>query len=195
MTDTPKKKNVPIGVIVAIVAVLAVIGLGFITYASAVAFGSEQEEAILATQNDNRQVLAQTTTSIKEMAQVPTMAADDLSRVMESAFQGRYGENGSQAAVQLIVEADPGQIDPVLYRNIQTRIESGRIQFMNNQTKLVDQKRVYQTNLRYLVRGFWLRTAGFPTIDLDAIQPVSSTSANRAFETGVDDGITLRPAQ
>ena len=65
MTDTPKKKNVPIGVIVAIVAVLAVIGLGFITYASAVAFGSEQEEAILATQNDNRQVLAQTTTSIK----------------------------------------------------------------------------------------------------------------------------------
>lgn len=195
MTDTPKKKNVPIGVIVAIVAVLAVIGLGFITYASAVAFGSEQEEAILATQNDNRQVLAQTTTSIKEMAQVPTMAADDLSRVMESAFQGRYGENGSQAAVQLIVEAYPGQIDPVLYRNIQTRIESGRIQFMNNQTKLVDQKRVYQTNLRYLVRGFWLRTAGFPTIDLDAIQPVSSTSANRAFETGVDDGITLRPAQ
>ena len=195
MTDTPKKKNVPIGVIVAIVAVLAVIGLGFITYASAVAFGSEQEEAILATQNDNRQVLAQTTTSIKEMAQVPTMAADDLSRVMESAFQGRYGENGSQAAVQLIVEAYPGQIDPVLYRNIQTRIESGRNQFMNNQTKLVDQKRVYQTNLRYLVRGFWLRTAGFPTIDLDAIQPVSSTSANRAFETGVDDGITLRPAQ
>lgn len=194
MTDTASKKP-PIGLIVLLVGLLAVVSIGFATYASAVAFGSEQEEAILATQNDNRQVLAQTTTSIKEMAQVPTMAADDLSRVMESAFQGRYGENGSQAAVQLIVEAYPGQIDPVLYRNIQTRIESGRIQFMNNQTKLVDQKRVYQTNLRYVIRGFWLRTAGFPTIDLNAIQPVSSTTANRAFETGVDDGITLRPAQ
>lgn len=190
--STKSSKGLAIGLVIgALVAILAAVFV--IAYASANAFGAQQERLIEATQEDNRQVLAQTTTRVREIAQVPAMARDDLSQVMSDAFAGRYGENGSQAAVQLIVENYPGQIDPGLYRAIQSTIESGRIQFQNNQTKLLDQKRVYQTNLDYTFRGFWLRLAGYPKMDLNAIRVVSSTTADRAFETGIDDGIVLRP--
>lgn len=190
---TTSVKKLPLGLIAGIaIAVVAAIAL-IMSYSSAVAFGAQQERAIQATQDNNRQILAQTTTRVREIAQVPAMARDDLVTAMEAAFTGRYGENGSQAMFQLIVENYPGQIDPSLYRAIQTTIESGRIEFQNNQTKLLDQKRVYQTNLDYVFRGFWLRMAGYPKMDLDSIRVVSSTSADRAFETGIDDGIVLRP--
>lgn len=192
MTETTKKP--PIGLFVAIGAVLALLAFLFITYTNAVAFGVRHEKAIEATQTNNRNILASNTTAVMEMAQVPGMMRDDLSKVMQDAFEGRYGENGSQAAVQLIVENYPGQIDPGLYRAIQSKIEAGRNEFKNNQTRLLEQKRVYETNLGYVVKGFWLRTAGFPKIDLDKITIVSSTAADRAFETGIDDGVTLRPA-
>ena len=129
------------------VGLLALLIVGVISYASAVAFGAQHENGIKATYENNKQILGNYTTRVAEMAQVPEMARDDLAAVMESAFNGRYGENGSQAAVQLIVEAYPGQIDPALYRNLQTTIESGRIEFRDNQTILIDKKRTYQQNL------------------------------------------------
>lgn len=174
------------------VGLLALLIVGVISYASAVAFGAQHENGIKATYENNKQILGSYTTRVAEMAQVPEMARDDLAAVMESAFNGRYGENGSQAAVQLIVEAYPGQIDPALYRNLQTTIEAGRIEFRDNQTILIDKKRTYQQNLDYVFKGFWLRMAGYPKINLDDYNVVTSTSAERSFETGRDDGVTLR---
>lgn len=183
------------GLFVAIGAAVALVATILISYSSAVAFGAQQETGIKATYANNRNILANYTTRIGEMAQIPAMARDDLSKVMRDAFEGRYGENGSQAAVQLIVEAYPGQIDPQLYRNIQTAVEAGRIEFRDNQTKLIDQKRTYELNLSYVWKGLWLRLAGYPKIDLDDYPVVSSTRADQVFATGVDDGLTLRPAQ
>jgi hypothetical protein len=176
--------------IAAAIAIFAVV-----SYSSAVAFGAQSERQLQATLDNNKNILGNYTTRVAEMAQVPAMARDDLKEVMEAAFNGRYGDNGSQATMQWIKEAYPGTLDPVLYRNIQATIESGRLDFQRNQTLLLDQKRVYQTNLDYVFKGFWLRLAGYPKINLDSIKIVTSSSAERSFETGVDDGVTLRPAK
>lgn len=181
---------------ITLLAVLGGIGLAIVlligSYASAVAFGAQQERAIEATWNNNRNILGNYTTRVAEMAQVPGMQKDDLREVMQAAFEGRYGENGSQAVMQWIKEAYPGTLDNQLYRNIQSTIESGRIDFQNNQTKLLDQKRVYQTNLDYVFKGTMLKIAGYPKVDLDKFNIVTSTSAERSFQTGVDDGVQLR---
>lgn len=196
MTESTKKSRV--GLFVGLVAAAAVAVTLLISYSSAVAFGVQQEEGIKATYDNNRNILANYTTRIGEMAQIPEMARDDLSKVITDAFEGRYGENGSQASVQLIVEAYPGAIDPVLYRNIQTAMEAGRIEFRDNQTKLIDQKRTYQQNLSYVFKGTFLRMAGYPKINLDEFKVISSTQADQSFATGIDDGVQLRrpaPAQ
>lgn len=190
MTET--SKGPPIGLFVGIGVVLAIIATLVISYSSAVAFGAQQETGIKRTYANNRNILANYTTRIGEMAQIPEMARDDLSKVITDAFQGRYGENGSQASVQLIVEAYPGQIDPQLYRSIQTAMEAGRIEFKDNQTKLIDQKANYELNLSYVWKGMWLRMAGYPKIDLDDYKIISSSQADRSFETGIDNGVQLR---
>ena len=190
MTETTRR--LPVGLFVGIAAIIAVVATVLISYSSAVAFGSQQETGIKATYDNNRNILANYTTRIGEMAQIPEMARDDLSKVITDAFQGRYGENGSQASVQLIVEAYPGQIDPQLYRSIQTAMEAGRIEFRDNQSKLIDQKRTYELNLSYVWKGLWLRMAGYPKINLDDYKVISSTQADRSFETGIDDGVQLR---
>lgn len=186
------KKNV-IGISVAVTAAALLLFVG-VNWVGAANTGARMENQIEATQDDNRQILGQYTTRIAEMAQVPAMARDDLSKVMTDALSARYGENGSQAVFQWIKEEYPGQQDPQLYRNIQTEMSSGRIAFAANQTRLLDQKRIYENKLDQPISGFWLRLAGYPKTDLSAITIVSSTAANRAFETGVDDGVTLRSA-
>jgi hypothetical protein len=71
-------------------------------------------------------------------------------------------------------------------------MEAGRNKFENAQTKFIDTKRAYETNLGYLWKGMWLRTAGYPTINLDDYKIVSSGHAKKAFETGIDEAIKLR---
>lgn len=171
-------------------AIVLFVGINWIGAATA---GARIENQIEAIQEDNRQVLGQYTTRIAEMAQVPAMARDDLSKVMEDALSARYGDEGSTAVFQWIKESYPGQLDNQLYRNIQTEMSSGRQAFAANQTRLLDQKRIYENKLDEPISGFWMSLAGYPKMDLDNITIVSSTAANRAFETGIDDGVTLRP--
>ena len=177
--------------VAAVLGTLAIAGIG--TAISAANDGARMENQIVAIQDDNRQILGQYTTKIAEMAQIPAMARDDLASVMERALDARYGSDGSQAVFQWIKEAYPGQVDAQLYRNIQVEMSAGRTAFAASQTRLIDQKRIYQTKLDQPISGFWLKLVGYPKTDLSKITIVSSTAANKAFETGVDDGVVLRP--
>lgn len=172
--------------------VAATVLFAFITAGNFSAEATRQENQIKATYANNEQILGTYTTKISEMAQIPDMAKEDLKEVMKASFEGRYGPDGSQATMQWIREAYPGAIDPVLYRNLQTEIASGRNDFMANQTILIDQKRIYQTNLDYMYKGFVLKFLGFPKINLDDYKAVTSTAAKKSFETGVDNGLTLK---
>lgn len=173
-----------------IVAVLAFVGIG--SYISNYNYGNEAEKQIKAEYTNMENILAQGGLKVKEVAQVPGMMADDLARVSRDAMTGRYGDKGSQAVVQWIQENYPGQLSPTLYVQIQQVIEAFRDKFQNEQTKFIDTKRSYETNLGYFWKGLWLRIAGYPKIDLEKFKIISSGAAQDAFKSGVDEPIKLR---
>ena len=121
---------------------------------------------------------------------------NDFKEVYEATMAGRYGDSGSEAMFQFLKEQSP-QLDSALYIKIQQIMEAGRNEFRVAQTRLVDQKRVYVTNLGYVWKGFWLETAGYPTLNVgyaggtDDFEIITSEYAIDAFETGVDKGIVL----
>ena len=166
-------------------------GIAVTSYISAYNLGNRLEQGIKAVDENNRNILAQYGTRIAEAAQVPAMQRDDLKEVVTAALEGRYGQDGSKAVFQFLQEQNP-QIDSTVYVQLQRMIESGRIEFQNAQTKLVDQKRIYETALGSFWQGTWMRVAGYPKIDLDEYQIVSTARADAAFETGIEEPIKLR---
>jgi hypothetical protein len=180
------------GLFVAIV-LGAFVGTGAVSYISAYNTANRMERSIVATDENNRNILAQYGNRVAEAAQVPAMQRDDLTAVVTAALEGRYGDDGSRAVFQFIQEQNP-QIDSTVYVQLQRMIEAGRIEFAAAQTKLVDQKRIYETSLGSFWQGTWMSVAGYPRIDLDEYQIVSTARADEAFETGIEEPMQLRPA-
>lgn len=177
--------------IATLVVVIGIIAIGATSYISAFNSGNRLENQIVATYEDNQNVLAQYSNRIAEAAQIPAMQRDDLAAVVTAALDARYGEEGSQAMFQFIQEQNP-TIDSTVYTQLQRMIEAGRIDFASAQTRLIDQKRVYETALGSFWGGTWMRIAGYPSIDLDEYKIVINARTEEAFETGVEEAIQLR---
>lgn len=185
--------KIPMGWVFGGVGVLALV-LFIGGFVGANNYAVRAERQIQATWENNTNILGTYTTKISEMAQVPGMQTDALKEVMKAAFEGRYGDNGSRAAVQWIREAYPGQVDNSLYQRLMETMDAGRTEFRNNQTKLISQKAEYETKLGTLPDSIFLSLAGFPKKDLSKFNVVISSSAQKSFETGIDDGVKLRQA-
>ncbi len=191
----PEAKSSTSGLTVALVAVLGVILLfglyGVTSFVGAFNHGNTSEKTLQAALDHNKNVLSQYTTKIAEMAQVPAMQRNDLQKVIQSAFEGRYGENGSQAVFQAIKENYPGQLDNKLYERLQSTMEAGRNDFQAAQDQLIDRKRQYETELGSFPGGLWLHMAGYPKINLADIKVISNTHTEKAYDSGIDDGVQL----
>ena len=183
----------------ALVAVLAVLGvvlvLGaviFFSYVSAYNYGNATEQALIAQKDENRNKLAQYGQKVLEVAQVPEMYKNDVLEVTKAAIEGRYGQDGSKAAFQFLVEQNPS-LDASLYKQIQQVIEAGRNDFQAGQTRLIDLRRSYQTALGSFWKGMWLGIAGYPKVKLSDFDIVSTGRADDAFKNKREDGpIQLR---
>lgn len=149
------------------------------------------ESSLVASRENNENILAQYGLKIAEMTQVPQMYKDDLVAVVKEAIGGRYGKDGSKAVFQMLKEQNPN-LDPQLYRTIQSAIEGGRNDFTNGQTKMLDIKRTYETELNSFFTGTMMRMAGFPKIDMKEFKIVSSSVAQEAYKTGIDKPLKLR---
>lgn len=173
-------------------AIIAIVVAAIISvYVTTYNYGNRAENKIVAEYTNMENILAQYSLQIGEAAQVPGMQTADLVSIFTGTLEARYGADGSQAAFQWLQEQNP-QLDQSTYVRIQTLIEGGRNRFENSQTRFIDTKRVYQTNLGYLWTGFWLGAAGYPKINLDDYVIISSSHARDTFETKVDQGIELR---
>lgn len=162
------------------------------SYVSAYNYGNSAENELKAIKENNQNILAQYTQKVQEAAQVPGMMKDDVKEVVTAALSGRYGADGSKAVFQWIQEQNP-TVDAQLYRKIQQIIEAGRDEFKMSQTRLIDAKRAYSTNLGSLWKGMWMRIAGYPKINLDDFKAVTNDYAEKAFATGKEEGpIKLR---
>lgn len=178
------------------IAVVAVLIVSIFSYISAANWGNATEAALDAKLENNENIYANGTRKVIEIAQVPQMYVDSVSKVTREAISGRYGSEGSKAVFQMLREQNP-QLDPAMFLKIQQVIESFRNEFQNNQTALVDLKRTYKTQLGYVWSGFWLARAGYPKQDLKKWGIVTTDKARQTFDTKRDEGIQLpglRPA-
>ena len=177
--------------IAAIIIIGGIAGFGIVSYISAYNTGNQLERTIKATFTDNQNILAQYSNRIAEAAQIPAMQRDDLTAVVTAALEARFGEDGSRAMFQFIQEQNPN-IDSTVYVELQRIINAGREDFRVAQTRLIDQKRVYETALGSFWQGRWLRIAGYPQTDLDEYLIVTNSRTNEAFSTGQEEAIQLR---
>lgn len=185
------------GVIALIVlgVIAAVIATVIMMFVSAGNTANRLEKALDATWTNNQNILSNYTQKLLEAVQVPEMMRDDLVKVAREALEGRYGADGSKAVLQMITEQNP-VVSEQLYVKIQTLIEAGRNEFQTAQTRLIDQKRVYETALDQIPQGFLMRTMGYPKKDLSVYKPVITDGVARTFETGRESApIQLRPAK
>jgi hypothetical protein len=184
------KKQTGSAIVVVVVAILAMIlaigALAVVSYVSAANQGNEMEMGLKATFDNNRNLMAQYSQKVMEAAQVPAMARDDLLKLTKAAIEGRYGEKGSQAVFQMITEQNP-TVDGALYRKIQQIVESGRNEFQNGQTRLIDQKRAYETQLGYVWKGFWMHLAGYPKVNLAEYKIVTTDRTESSFKAGREE--------
>lgn len=192
MNMSKMKGGAVLAALVVVGILVALAGIAGISYISAYNYGNQMENQLKAAQTDNRNILAQYGQKVMEVAQVPTMYADDVQRVTREAIEGRYGENGSQAAFQWLQEQNP-QLDASLYKQIQQVIEAGRTNFENGQRRQIDIRRQYETELGSFWSGMWLQIAGYPKVNLADYDIVSTGRADTAFETKQEDApIQLR---
>jgi uncharacterized protein (UPF0333 family) len=180
-----------LGLVLAIIVVIAAV-LG-VSYVSAYNAANQMEQAIKATSDNNQNVLSNYQQRVLEAAQVTDMMRDDLIKVTRAAIEGRYGDNGSRAAIQAIAERNP-QISEKAYVKLQEIVEGGREEFKTNQTRLIDTKRAYETSLNSFYRGFWMHAAGYPRINLNDYKVVVADEVVDKFKSGREHGpIQLRP--
>jgi uncharacterized protein (UPF0333 family) len=188
-----QRGNTLIPVLVALGVIVGIGGVAIGTYVSAANQGNRLEVAIKAKYADNENVYAQGTQKIIEIAQVPAMYVEDITKVTSAAIGGRYGADGSKAVFQMLKEQNP-QLDSGMYTKIQQVIEAFRNQFQSSQTQLLDQCRSYETLRGNVFGGFLLRLAGYPKMDINKMCTIVSTDkAAATFESKRDTGIKLRP--
>ncbi len=197
MNRSTQRGAISTGLIVAlgfIGMLILVVGMAVVSYISAANYGNRLENQLLTKVENNQNIYANGTQKIIEVAQVPSMYVDDVTKVTQAAIAGRYGANGSQAVFQMLREQNP-QLDASMYKKIQQVIESFRDEFQNNQTQMLDIRNTYKTALGTVWQGFWLKMAGYPKTDLKQFDIVTTDKAAETFRTKRDTGVQLRPAK
>jgi uncharacterized protein (UPF0333 family) len=181
---------------ISLLAGAAILVLGTVmSYVSAANYGNTAEVELKAKYADNQNVYAQGVQKVIEIAQVPAMYVEDITKVTTAAIGGRYGADGSKAVFQMLREQNP-QLDSGMYVKIQQVIEAFRNEFKNAQTALLDRCATYEKQRGYVWSGFWLARAGYPKMDVTKMCTIVTTDkAAATFETKRDTGIQLRPAK
>lgn len=189
-----KHESREFGGVGALVVISVLVFVGLIISVSAWSWRNtaiDNETTITAQYKDNQNVYDNMWKSFREMAKVPAMYADKLKELYDSAIKSRYGGEGSRAMFQWLKEHNPN-LDVSVYTQLQRAIEAGRTKFSASQTTLLDKKRVYERHLRHSFGPLWAGLWGYPTINLDQFDIVTSDRTDKAFDTKKDDEIELR---
>lgn len=192
------KKSGISGTVITILVVLALLvtGVGsiFTGYVSAVNSGAQMEATIEQLDRNSENRLSAYVTKIKTMAQVPDKYIDGLTKVVRETFQGRYGAPGEDRSGKLMnwITEQNLQVDSKIYLRLQDEISAGQEEFAIAQARKLEQCKMYKTALNFFWQGMFLKWAGYPKADLAKLcQVVSSTEAQSAFATGVQDTLKL----
>lgn len=178
-----------LGLLAAVAAVaFAVIGMAISANNAAVGY----EKKLEMVWEDNQNILSQYGNKLAEAAQIPERYKADFVEVMKAEMEGRYGKNGQQILANWVQERQLSY-DSSLYTKLQAMIEAGRNEFQLAQTKLLDVKRAYETDLGSVITGFFMKWWGFPKTDLSKYKVVKTDAAIESFTTGKDKPLEIFP--
>ncbi len=161
------------------------------------------EETVKAQYNDNRNQYDNFWKKVKEVAQVPEQYKEDFKDLLVSETEAKYGKEGSQASFQWLQDRNIN-FSEKMYLNVQSVIESGRNDFKQGQTALLDKQRKYSVHLKTffarMLAGWYdmphvLSGELAPVKDLDGdgkltaldYPIVTSARTNAAFKAGEDN--------
>jgi hypothetical protein len=184
--------KVLVGVMASVGGVLLILGMVAMLITGAANSANRYEQGIKAADSAMEAVLSGYSTSIVEMSQVPDMYKADFKETVTDILAARYGADGVNSAMTLIVEAYPGEFDSSLYTRLQDRISAGRANFTAEQKILVDRIREYETALGSIPTGFFMGVMGYPKIDVSEYSVISDSTTQEIFINRVDKPITLR---
>jgi hypothetical protein len=210
------------GLIAAGVSVGAVFILGMLLYSTFnnIDKDAERREAALTAQYlDNQNELSKFISGFNETFGVAEVKADKLNEVLENAMKGRY-ESGSSAAVpgaagntalfSAMVEAYPDLSGLDSYDRVIDYVQAGRESYKQQQTKLLDMIREYDTWRRSgLIHQRLVILAGHPgdglraqiaekvvtgEVALEQMRLIVTTSDTRAaYTTGTMEPLATSP--
>lgn len=183
-----------IATLIVVGVLLTIFGVLAMAWVNAANYGNRAEVSLEKVWKNNQNILGQYTIKVQEVASVPEIYKNDLKEIITAEMSGRYGKDGSKANMQWIKERSQN-FDNTMYQKIQQVMEAGRNEFQNSQTRLIDEKAVYETELGRigLLSGkFWLSLAGYPKVDLAKYKPIVAKDTQQQFETGVGGPVKLR---
>lgn len=177
-----------------LIAVLVLFGglaaIAGISWYSAAKTGNEMEQGVKYSHRDLNQILGQYSIKVQEAAKVPAKYQERLEQTLTSVMTARMGEGGMDADWAWLQEAGV-PYDASMDRQLSQIIEAGRTEFQNKQTMFLDKKRAYSTALGSPWQGFWLSVAGYPKMDLDEYDVVTSAHSDESFRTGQDKAVSF----
>jgi hypothetical protein len=171
-----------------------------------------KEQELVGEYKTNQNELSTYTNQVKESIGVADIGNDKVGQILKDAISGRYdndmqpGTGGSMFSA--ISEAYPDlTANTAMYAKVQDQVIAGRNQYRNTQNKLIDRARDYETWIQTdFVRSFIVKNIlGAPTENLkitigestlrgqEALdklsQPIMSSDAIKAYDTGVSDPV------
>lgn len=164
-------------------ALAAILGVSYVKYHN---LGNSTEQVIKAQYKEAQNTLSSTSTTVSDMVKVKGQYAEDLKMIVKETMAGRYG-NDSEPVMKWIQEQNL-QLDSKIYSDINVAIQSGRTDFKNAQSILIDKKRSYETLLGNFWSGLWLNINGYPKINLADYQIIIDQGTQERYDNGEDKG-------
>ena len=179
--NTPKIIGLSVAAFAALILMMAV---GYNNTAA------NYEASIIAADTDSQNVLGQYAPKLQEAIGVSKLQVNAVKDVISGANASRYGADGSKADVQWIQEQNP-QLNQQSYQTILDIIQAGRDTFQLTQRRKIDEIRSYRSSTQQIPGKWFYSMMGYPTPGFfdkyDHI--VVSSHAQKAFQTGIDDGV------
>lgn len=169
-------------VAVLVAALIGLVGM-FISYSNQEVDLSTQ---FSAQQKANAVIYDKVWKVLQQKAGVADQAADKFKEIYANIMDARY-DGKDQVLMNWIQEQNP-TFDMSLYKDLSMSIESNRAEFANVQQKLIDIKREHDRLRLRIPSSIFLSIKGVKELQM---QLVTSSRTEKAFETGVDDDVSL----
>lgn len=166
-------------------SIVTAVAVGVAAYIGANDTAAGYEARIVGEGNKYRTRLGTLEQTVLEIMQIDKADREAALEIVQATMQGRYGPNGSQAAFQMLTEANIPFNGANRAKAI-TALEAGRNHVQSSQEAMIAIVTDYNSILNRVWSGFWTRMAGWPKINLNDYKGVSTTRADEAFKAGVE---------